>query len=76
MYVRPQYRGSGFGKLMLRHLEDYLGLDRSFNINWLDINQMVYPPFERTVLDAHPYLDPFRLHEDVRCARDARQCGR
>ncbi len=22
--------------------------------------------FERTVLDAHPYLDPFRLHEDIR----------
>lgn len=22
--------------------------------------------FERRVLDAHPYLDPFRLHEDVR----------
>ncbi len=23
MYVRPRYRGFGFGKLMLRHLEDY-----------------------------------------------------
>ena len=23
MYVRPAYRGQGFGKLMLRHLEDY-----------------------------------------------------
>jgi len=23
MYVRPQFRGSGFGKLMLEHLSDY-----------------------------------------------------
>ena len=23
MYVRPQFRGSGFGKMMLRHLADY-----------------------------------------------------
>lgn len=23
MYVRPQYRGSGFGKLMVNHLADY-----------------------------------------------------
>ena len=35
----------------LRHLEDYLDLDRSFNVNWLPINDKVYPPFEREVLD-------------------------
>lgn len=23
MYVRPQFRGCGFGKMMLNHLEDY-----------------------------------------------------
>ena len=35
----------------LRHLEDYLRLDRSFNVNWLEIEQGVFPPFERTVLE-------------------------
>ena len=35
----------------LRHLEDYLNLDRSFNVNWLPINHRVYPPFEREVLE-------------------------
>jgi hypothetical protein len=35
----------------LRHLEDYLRLDRSFNMNWLPINQYLYPPFERCVLE-------------------------
>lgn len=34
----------------IRHLEDYLRLDRSFNVNWLPINQEVYPPFEEKVL--------------------------
>lgn len=35
----------------LRHLEDYLRLDRSFNLNWLPINHEVYPPFEPEVLE-------------------------
>jgi uroporphyrinogen decarboxylase len=35
----------------LRHLEDYLQLDRSFNMNWLPINQYLHPPFEPTVLE-------------------------
>jgi hypothetical protein len=35
----------------LRHLEDYLQLDRSFNLNWLAIQGEVYPPFEPEVLD-------------------------
>lgn len=35
----------------IRHLEDYLNLDRSFNINWLEINHEVYPPFEERVLE-------------------------
>ena len=35
----------------IRHLEDYLRLDRSFNLNWLPINQEVYPPFEERVLE-------------------------
>ena len=35
----------------VRHLEDYLGLDLSFNVNWLPIQQEIFPPFEREVLD-------------------------
>ena len=35
----------------LRHLEDYVGLDRSFNVNWLSINDRLYPPFEPEVLE-------------------------
>jgi uroporphyrinogen decarboxylase len=35
----------------LRHLEDYLQLDRSFNLNWLPINDLFYPPFEVEVLE-------------------------
>ena len=35
----------------IRHLEDYLRLDRSFNVNWLTINQEIYPPFEERVLE-------------------------
>ena len=35
----------------LRHLEDYLRLDRSFNVNWLPINGDVYPPFETKVIE-------------------------
>jgi uroporphyrinogen decarboxylase len=34
----------------IRHLEDYLRLDRSFNVNWLEINGEIYPPFEEKVL--------------------------
>lgn len=34
----------------IRHIEDYLQLDRSFNVNWLPINHRIYPAFERTVL--------------------------
>jgi len=35
----------------IRHLEDYLRLDRSFNVNWLEINGEIYPPFEEKVLE-------------------------
>lgn len=35
----------------LRHLEDYLRLDRSFNVNWLPINGEVHPPFEPEVIE-------------------------
>lgn len=32
-------------------LEDYLGLDRSWNCNWLPIDEQIYPPFEVKVLE-------------------------
>ena len=35
----------------LRHLEDYLRLDRSFNINWLPINHEFHPLFEPKVIE-------------------------
>lgn len=35
----------------LRHLEDYLGLDLSFNINWLPIEQGIFPGFRTTVVE-------------------------
>jgi len=34
-----------------RNLEDYLCLDRSFNVNWLPINCEIYPPFETKILE-------------------------
>jgi uroporphyrinogen decarboxylase len=34
----------------IRHLEDYLHLDLSFNLNWLPIEQRVFPRFEVQVL--------------------------
>jgi len=35
----------------LRHLEDYLDLDRSFNLNWLPIRTGVFPEFEEEILE-------------------------
>ncbi len=35
----------------LRHLEDYLRLDRSFNVNWLPINDLLHPPLESRILE-------------------------
>ena len=48
-----RWRHEGLPKWVteLRHLEDYLGLDRSFNLNWLPIHGEVYPPFETEVLE-------------------------
>jgi len=33
----------------LQHLEDYLQMDRSFNLNWLPINDGLFPRFARQV---------------------------
>jgi len=35
----------------LRHLEDHLDLDISFNVNWLPIQGEIFPPFEHEVLE-------------------------
>jgi hypothetical protein len=35
----------------LQHLEDYLGMDRSWNLNWLPINDGIFPGFERRLLE-------------------------
>ncbi len=37
----------------LQHLEDYLGLDRSWNMNWLPIDEGIRPGFPRRVLEEH-----------------------
>jgi uroporphyrinogen decarboxylase len=38
----------------IRHLEDRLGLDRSFNLDWLPIDDGIFPGFEREVLEETP----------------------
>jgi len=35
----------------LQHLEDFLSMDRSWNMNWLPIDDGIRPDFERTVLE-------------------------
>jgi uroporphyrinogen decarboxylase len=35
----------------IRHMEDYLHLDRSFNLNWLPIYDNIYPPFTPEVIE-------------------------
>jgi len=35
----------------VRHVEACLGLDISFNLNWLEINDRLHPPFERTTVE-------------------------
>ena len=35
----------------LRHLEDHLDLDISFNVNWLPVHDTVFPPFPREIME-------------------------
>ncbi len=35
----------------LQHLEDYLGMDRSWNMNWLPIDDSIRPDFDAEVLE-------------------------
>ena len=46
----------------LRHLEDHLGLDLSFNVNWLPIQGEIFPSFKHDVLEEDA---------DTRVVRDA-----
>jgi hypothetical protein len=48
-----RWRHEGLPKWVthLRHLEDYLGLDRSFNVNWLPIEQGIYPGLRVSVIE-------------------------
>lgn len=48
-----RWHGEGLPRWVtsLRHLEDYLGLDRSWNCNWLPIDEQIFPPFEPRVLE-------------------------
>jgi len=48
-----------------RHVEDYLQIDRSWNCNWLDLNQGFYPPFERQVLSETENEEIVRDEEGV-----------
>lgn len=41
MYVRPQYRGLGFGKMILNHLADYA---QAHNIKMLRLETGIYQP--------------------------------
>jgi uroporphyrinogen decarboxylase len=51
----------------LRHLEDYLQLDRSFNINWLPINHEFYPRFEHETLEETPDHKLIRDENGILC---------
>jgi uroporphyrinogen decarboxylase len=53
----------------LRHLEDYLGLDRSFNLNWLPINHEFEPPFEEEVLEETAEHELIRDKDGIICRR-------
>ena len=48
-----RWRHEGIPKWVtdLRHLEDYLQLDRSWNCNWLAINDGIWPPFESETVE-------------------------
>lgn len=73
MYVRQQFRGSGFAKLILRHLTDYT---RSHNIRLLRLETGIYQEEAIGLYEAEgfyrippfgPYADdPFSLYYEKR----------
>ena len=70
--ARWHYEGLPKWVTSLRHLEDYLRLDRSFNANWLPIEDEIYPPFERKVLE-ETETDVVVFGEDGVTFRDRKQ---
>lgn len=52
-FVRWHHEGLPKWVTCLQHLEDYLGMDRSWNLNWLPIAEGIHPGFERVVLEQH-----------------------
>jgi putative acetyltransferase len=56
MYVRPQFRGLGFGKLMLNHLADYA---RSQDITLLRLETGIHQPEAIGLSSATPHASRF-----------------
>jgi GNAT superfamily N-acetyltransferase len=69
MYVRPQFRGQGLGKLLLEHLRDYT---RSENIHLLRLETGIYQKeairlYERFGFVRIPAFSPYREDPVSRC---------
>ena len=69
MYVRPQFRGLGFGKLMLNHLADYA---RSQDITLLRLETGIHQPeaiglYERMGFYRIPPFGPYTDDPLSRC---------
>ena len=53
MYVRPEYRGQGLGKLVLRHIEDY---SREHGVKALRLKTGIYQPEALSLYELHGYV--------------------
>jgi uroporphyrinogen decarboxylase len=58
----------------LQHLEDYLQMDRSWNLNWLPIHEGIFPAFERRVLEDSAEEEVVIDEHGVTCRQ--RKCNR
>ena len=68
MYVRPQFRGSGFGKLMLNHLEDYA---RSHHITLLRLETGIH---QREAIGLYERMGFYRVPPFVPYSDDPLSC--
>jgi GNAT superfamily N-acetyltransferase len=69
MYVRPQFRGRGFGKLMLNHLSEYA---RSHGVNLLRLETGIHQTaaiglYEQMGFERIPPFPPYREDPLSRC---------
>jgi ribosomal protein S18 acetylase RimI-like enzyme len=69
MYVRPQFRGRGFGKLMLNHLTDYA---RSQGVKVLRLETGIHQTaaiglYEQMGFERIPPFPPYREDPLSRC---------